>query len=252
MSDQARFSDEESIPAVIRAMTTEEKARLVAGATAFRTNAIERLGIPAFVPADGHNGINFLQLLSNIAARVLAQQGAADASLADLFGVMSNAGAAGLGSLISEQADEQALNALPPDKAAFVRALTTEIKASLPEGGLPSCFPPGIVMGATWNPELVGSCGKAVAKEARSFRVDMLLGPNVNIHRDPLGGRVFESYSEDPYLASQLVIDYVRGVQSEGIAADVKHFAANNQETLRQGIDTIVSERALREIYLPV
>jgi beta-glucosidase len=81
--------------------------------------------------------------------------------------------------------------------------------------------------------------------------MDILLGPNVNIHRDPLGGRIFESYGEDPYLASRMAVDYIQGVQSTGVAADVKHFAANNQETMRQGIDARISERALREIYLP-
>ena len=232
-------------------MTLEEKARFVAGALAFETYPVERLGIPAFVPADGHNGINFFQLLGNIVPRTMAKLGRSQADLREVFGSMSDIGLAGIGSLFAGTLDPAMLADLPPDKAAFLQALVQEVQDALPEAGLPSCFPPGIVMGATWNPELVGECGRAVAKEARAFGVDMLLGPNVNIHRDPLGGRVFESYSEDPYLASQIVVDYVRGVQSEGIAADVKHFVANNQEYRRQGMDEVISERALREIYLP-
>ena len=232
-------------------MTLEEKARFVAGAGAFETGPVERLGIPAFVPADGHNGINIFQLLGNMIARVQARQGMEAGGLRSLFRVLSDTGMAGMNDLLAGKLDPSTLKDLPPEQAAFVQALAEEIEAFLPEEGLPSCFPPGIVMGATWNPELVGECGAAVAKEAKALGVDMLLGPNVNIHRDPLGGRVFESYSEDPYLASQIVVDYVRGVQGEGIAADVKHFAANNQEYKRQGIDEVIPERALREIYLP-
>ena len=93
---------------------------------------------------------------------------------------------------------------------------------------------------------------EAVAREAMAYNIDVLLGtPNVNIHRDPKNGRVFESFSEDPCLSSSLAPAFVKGVQDQGMIADVKHFAANNQETLRQGIDEHISERALREIYLP-
>jgi beta-glucosidase len=251
MAKQVRLTDEGSIPQVVGAMTLEEKARFVAGATAFRTHGVERLGIPAFVPADGHNGINFFQLLGNLVADAMAKLGREAGSMREMFGSLSGIGMAGMGSLLAGKLDPEVLQELPPEQAAFIHALNDEIQAFMPAAGLPSCFPPGIVMGATWNPALLGECGKAVAKEARAFGVDMLLGPNVNIHRNPLGGRVFESYSEDPYLAAQLVIEYVKGVQSEGVSADVKHFAANNQEYERQGIDEVISERALREIYLP-
>ena len=251
MLEKVALTDERSIPQVVESMTLEEKARFVVGAKAFETCPIERLGIPSFVPADGHNGINFLQLMGNIVDRILAQQEKSTDDLRELLGSLSGIGMAGIGNLLVGNPDPSVIENLPSEKSAFLQALVRDIRAFLPEGGLPSCFPPGIVMGATWNPKLVGECGQAVAKEAKAFGVDMLLGPNVNIHRDPLGGRVFESYSEDPYLASQIVIDYVRGVQTEGIAADVKHYAANNQEYKRQGINEIIPERALREIYLP-
>ena len=251
MSAKVTLTDERSIPQVIQAMTLEEKAQLVAGAMAFETCPVERLGIPAFVPADGHNGINWMQLLGNIVPRVLEKQGKSMDSLRELFRALWNLGVTDIGNLFAGKLDPAIVKDLSPAQAAFLQDLIQGVRGSLPEGGLPSCFPPGIVMGATWNPGLVGECGQAVAKEAKAFGVDMLLGPNVNIHRNPLGGRVFESYSEDPYLASRIAVEYVKGVQSEGIAADVKHFAANNQEYLRQGIDEIIPERALREIYLP-
>ena len=92
----------------------------------------------------------------------------------------------------------------------------------------------------------------ALGNEANVRGVDVLLGtPNVNIHRDPLNGRLFEGYSEDPCLVSKLAPSFVKGIQDEGVAADVKHFAANNQETDRMGVNEHIPERALREIYLP-
>ena len=251
MSQEKKLTGAASIPAVVKAMTLEEKAHLVAGARAFETWPIERLGIPAVVPLDGHNGLNMGQLVTILADRALARQGMGSAGMGLFFSLFSTLGMDSIDALLTGTLSPERIESLPPEQAALVRALEQEIRAFLPPEGLPSCFPPGIVMGATWNPALVSKCGAAVAEEARAFGVDMLLGPNVNIHRNPLGGRVFESYSEDPYLASRIVVDYVRGVQSQGVAADVKHFAANNQETHRQGINEIIPERALREIYLP-
>jgi beta-glucosidase len=117
--------------------------------------------------------------------------------------------------------------------------------------GRSTAFPASIALGATWNPVLAGEYGKAIAEEARAKQKYMLLGPCININRVPQGGRSFESFGEDPYLMSRLVVDYVRGVQSQGIAACTKHFATNNQEYERLTISTEISERALREIYLP-
>ena len=114
-----------------------------------------------------------------------------------------------------------------------------------------SVFPTGTTMGATWNPELIYRVAEAIAKEARDHGAHVVLGPCMNIHRNPLGGRNFESFSEDPYLTGELALAYVRGLQSQGIGASAKHFVANNQETKRQSISVEVSERALREIYLP-
>ena len=245
-----KLTDEASIPDVIAEMTVEEKVR-VTGSPGPVEYLVERLGIPAYTRADGHNGINIMQLMS----RLPPSAGPGAPPSADAAGVgfalYARLGSEGLARLLTGQLDPSALESLAPEQRAAVGALARRVRDCLPEGGLPTCFPPGIVMGATWDPALVGECGRAVAKEARAFEVDILLGPNVNIHRDPRCGRAFESYAEDPYLASQIVIDYIRGVQEEGVAANVKHFAANNQETMRIGIDEIISERALREIYYP-
>ena len=113
-----------------------------------------------------------------------------------------------------------------------------------------TCFPTAVTAGATWNRELYFEEGKAIAKEARAVGVSMLLGPGCNIKRSPLGGRNFEYISEDPYLSGYMAAEFVKGVQSEGVAACLKHFAANNQEFKRQISDSIADERTLREIYL--
>lgn len=113
-----------------------------------------------------------------------------------------------------------------------------------------TCFPTSATMSNTWNPQLMETVGEAIGYEAVVERVSVLLGPGVNIKRNPLGGRNFEYYSEDPYLAGKMSAAFIRGVQSHGIATTVKHYAANNQEFRRMSNNSVVDERALREIYL--
>jgi beta-glucosidase len=117
--------------------------------------------------------------------------------------------------------------------------------------GQATAFPAAVGLAASWNTQLVEKIGAAIAKEAKSKGLNYLLGPCVNIHRHPLGGRNFESYGEDPFLASRLAVAFVRGVQGQKVLASIKHFACNNQEWERFKLDVTVEERALQEIYLP-
>ena len=114
-----------------------------------------------------------------------------------------------------------------------------------------TAFPAGIAVAATWDPETAQQVGQAIGQEMRSIGRNMILGPTVNIQRVPLWGRNFEGYGEDPYLTSRMGVAYIKGVQSEGIIATVKHFAANNEEFERHRIDAAIDERALQEIYFP-
>ena len=112
-------------------------------------------------------------------------------------------------------------------------------------------YPAGGGLSATWNTELAHTFGKSIGEEARARDKDVLLAPAFNIIRTPLGGRTFEYFTEDPFLDKKLVVPYVVGVQENDVAACIKHYAANNQETNRGSVDVLMDERTLREIYLP-
>ena len=112
-------------------------------------------------------------------------------------------------------------------------------------------FPTGSALAATWSPELAYKYGTGMAREARLRGKDMLLGPAINIQRIPTGGRTYEYLSEDPVLSAKLAVGYTKGVQDNGVAVCVKHFALNNQENNRGTVNVIIGERAMREIYLP-
>ncbi|MVN91814.1 glycosyl hydrolase [Mucilaginibacter sp. HME9299] len=112
-------------------------------------------------------------------------------------------------------------------------------------------LPTGVCLAATWNPKLGYAFGSVLGSEAAYRGKDVILGPGINIIRSPLNGRNFEYQSEDPYLISQMAVGYIKGVQDQGVAACIKHYAANNIETNRNNINVELSERALREIYLP-
>ena len=228
-----KLTDYASIETILEEMTLEEKARLVIGGSPFHTEAIPEYGIPAMYMIDSGNGLNSLEYLGEkVYAKLAADAVAAGQPLdREKNGYMG-------GLLI-------ALGAL--QKMAAAQAASGAKPGPKPFG----CYPPGIAQGSTWNPEAIEACGKELAKEMSSYGIDMILGPNVNIHRDPLCGRLGESYTEDPFLMGKLGPAYIKGIQSEGIMACAKHFAANNQEKDRLGVEEHIPERALREIYFP-
>ena len=229
----------------ISKMTLKEKAQLVGGATTFATSPIESINLPSYVMADGHNGVNIEQLFAQWLCDILSEDNVDLDKVWSVFGYLSDMGMAGIGSLLNQP--------IPPDdgKKELLMKLKAGITSRIPEEGLPSCFPSGVVMGASWDPDQTAVCAAAVGREAQAFGLSILLGPNINIQRDPLGGRNFESFSEDPLLNSKIAVAYIQGLQSTGVAACTKHFVANNQETLRKGINAVIDERTLREIYLP-
>ena len=150
-------------------------------------------------------------------------------------------------------------NTVPIERLGIPSIMMTDgphgVRASNPEVGRQvgptTAFPTGIAMGASWNPALIERVGQALGEETRGMGCDVLLSPCVNIMRYPLGGRNFETYAEDPYLAGRTAVAYINGVQSRGVGTSLKHYALNNYEIERFRASTRVDERTMREIYLP-
>ncbi len=133
-----------------------------------------------------------------------------------------------------------------PHGVRRVADVDTLVAASLPA----TCFPTASCTASTWNVDLMREMGQALAEECIALKVDVVLGPGANIKRSPLGGRNFEYFSEDPYLAGQVAAAFIEGVQSKGVGTSLKHYAVNNQEFQRMTISAELDERTLREIYL--
>lgn len=230
-----------NIQDIKNAMTLEEKAKLVNGATFFGSAAIERLGVPRMQFLDGGTGMNFEQLFGDM-TQMFNYSDENMIGSSPLINVIDSYYEPE--KLLDENKELHDWISDKLEKRMMDIIGTTEYA--------PGCFPPGILLGSTWNKDTVKKVGQALGMEACIFGVHMLLGtPNVNIHRDPLNGRLFEGYSEDSCLVSKLAPELVKGVQEYGVIANVKHFAANNQETNRVGINETISPRALEEIYLP-
>ncbi len=163
-------------------------------------------------------------------------------------------------SILSQMTLEEKIDYISGVNSFYIRAIprlhVPELKmADGPLGvrnyGLSTAYPGGTALAATWDPELVQRVGESIGREARARGVHIMLGPGLNIYRAPMAGRDFEYYGEDPYLASRMAVAWINGVQSQGVMATAKHYAANNQEYDRHNVSSDVDERTLREIYLP-
>lgn len=216
------------------ALNVQEQIRLVNGASFFGTGELPDKDIPRLQLLDGGTGINFEQLFGDF---------------------LSSSGLDGIGGNDLRNVLKYFYTPeLLPDESAkkLYDFIVRKLHDRNPKLQPPGCYPPGILLGATWEPQAVYDTGTALGKEALSYGINILLGtPNVNLHRDIRNGRLFEGYSEDPCLVSALAPLLVKGLQEEGIAANVKHFAANHQETNRMNINEYIPERALRELYFP-
>lgn len=241
-----KLTDQDSVKEVLKEMTLEEKARMVSGASSFGTAEIPRLGIPSATLLDGGSGINLRQYLSNL----LTSKRLTNDGIVKRFGTASGNGI--LSELVYIMDHISDRGGLSKEENQLLSDFLGYLKTHWNIEEYPSAMPVNTLLAAAWNPDVAYKCGQAVGMEACAFGVDVLLGtPCVNIQRDPLGGRGFEGYSEDPYLVSALAPHYIRGVKESGVLTNVKHFAANNQETDRKAIQETISERALFEIYFP-
>jgi beta-glucosidase len=145
--------------------------------------------------------------------------------------------------------DDMYTRAIP--SIALPRFKMSDASVGVRSWGPTTAYAGGAALAATWDVDYARRLGESLGKDARAREVNFLLGPGVNIARSPIAGRNFEYLSEDPYLNATLVVPYIQGVQSQGVIATVKHYAANNQEYSRHDTDSIVDERTLREMYLP-
>lgn len=215
-------------------LTVQEQIRLVNGGSFFGTAGLPEKDIPSLQLLDGGTGMNFEQLFGDM----LSREG------------LGGIGGKPLRAVLKHYYEPEKLT--DEESKRLHRWITDKLKERFPDMIPPGCYPPGILLGSTWDRETVYRTGQALGMEAKAYGVHVLLGtPNVNIHRDIRNGRLFEGYSEDPCLASSLAPEIVKGVQEYGVAANVKHFAANHQETNRLNVNEHIPERALYELYYP-
>ena len=234
-----KLTDKNSISAVLAELTLDEKLNLVGEYSACRTLAIPDMDIPSLCLMDGVTGVNGTQgLLDYITS---PERAGSQEEVQKLY------------RMIPELME---LNYMDIPKARekyhdnpHVLGLIDQFDRMRPQGKAPVSFPSGINIGASFDLENARRVGEALGYEMRGRGVDITMGPNVDISRDPLGGRGYEMYGEDPYLVERCSVAFIKGVQSTGTAACAKHYLANNQETNRNSKNTHVSERTLREVY---
>lgn len=213
---------QKTIPDIIAAMTAEEKVDLLSGKGLWRTATFPRFGIDDFIMTDGTYGVRYST--SQI-------EHGENWSFTDFINV------------VNQNAGETTEQAEAADQKGGSEALFSQSKPA-------TCFPNGSSMACSWDLDLVYQMGQALGRECQDMGVGLLLGPGINIRRTPLAGRGYEYYSEDPIVSGEIAGALINGLQDEGVGASLKHFACNNSEYRRTEMDSIVDERALREIYL--
>lgn len=195
---------------ILRKMTLEEKSELCMGKDDWSTHEFPQHGIPSVMMTDGTNGVRFNKTDDEIRAEM------GDDAEYTFFDVTT----------LSQ--DSVKLNYIHPS----------------------TCFPSGSAIASSWDREMVKEIATAVAQECKKQKLSLLLGPGMNTRCNPLGGRSFEYFSEDPVVSGEIAAAYVSGLQENGVGGTLKHYTCNNSETLRTKTDCVVDERALREIYL--
>lgn len=225
-----------SVEEMIGMLTLEEKLHLICEWRACHTRAFPEKGIPELWLFDGATGVNGAQLVIDKVTDPEAIAKTGDAS-GFAGGEMVNLVKSDL------RAERKKANSLMKEE------VLDQIERFRTNGKQFLTFPSGVSIGASFSEKTAEKIGRAVGTEMRDSGIDFCLGPNVDIARDPLGGRCYEMYGEDPVHAGMMGASFIKGVQSVGVAACAKHFIANNQETNRNGKNEHVSERTLREIY---
>ncbi|SNY59395.1 beta-glucosidase [Enterobacter sp. CC120223-11] len=205
---------------IIAAMTAEEKVDLLTGSGLWRTASLPQHGIDGIVMTDGTYGVRYSS------AQI---DGSEKWSMDDFISVIT-------------QTADKANGEEPAAKGGSEALFSTSLPAT--------CFPNGSTLACSWDINLVQQMGQALGRECQHMGVGILLGPGINIRRTPLAGRGYEYYAEDPVVSGEIAAALINGLQQEGVGASLKHFAANNSEYRRTEMDSIVEERALREIYL--
>ena len=234
---KAKLTDKSSIKSVVENMTLEEKLNLVGEYTACRTFSMPNMEIPSLLLADGATGVNGTQMILDY----ITAPGMNAEALQQRFYTSSD-----FKNLLTEDLT-QAQIVFASDE--IMLGLIEYMKKVRANGKQFISFPAGINIGASFSEETAMCIGEAVGWELRDSGIDLCMGPNVDIARDPLGGRNYEMYGEDPKLVADIGTAYIQGMQKTGVGACAKHFIANNQETDRNSSNACISERTLRELY---